>query len=140
MSILSQQNCHPTCPLAMGPEWSMGLRPTQVDENDFCSATTLHGSVALPFVIPSAAEGIRSSANLSWKCFSTERARISIAAAPLLFHHAVLEARREPAPCPLDHRQRQRLRDQQRGDALPGLRNSFNPDREQFVRGALLFA
>jgi hypothetical protein len=30
----------------------MGLRPTQGDENGFCSATALHGSVALPFVIP----------------------------------------------------------------------------------------
>jgi hypothetical protein len=45
------------------------------------------------------------------RCGSTSQD--SRAAAPLLFHHAVLEARREPAPCPLDHRQRQRLRDQQ---------------------------
>ena len=30
----------------------MGLRPTQGDENGFCSATALHGGVALPFVIP----------------------------------------------------------------------------------------
>jgi hypothetical protein len=33
----------------------MGLRPTQGDENGFCSATALHGSVALPFVIPTEA-------------------------------------------------------------------------------------
>jgi hypothetical protein len=33
----------------------MGLRPTQGDENGFCSATALHGSVALPFVIPTGA-------------------------------------------------------------------------------------
>jgi hypothetical protein len=32
-------------------------RPTQGDENGFCSATPLHGSVALPFVIPTGAEG-----------------------------------------------------------------------------------
>ena len=30
----------------------MGLRPTQGDENGFCSATALHGCVALSFVIP----------------------------------------------------------------------------------------
>jgi hypothetical protein len=35
----------------------MGLRPTQGDEKHFCSATALYGSVALPFVIPSEAEG-----------------------------------------------------------------------------------
>jgi hypothetical protein len=35
----------------------MGLRPTQRDENGFCSATDLHRGAALPFVIPSAAEG-----------------------------------------------------------------------------------
>ena len=35
----------------------MGLGPTQGDEkNAFCPATALHGTVALPFVIPSAAE------------------------------------------------------------------------------------
>jgi hypothetical protein len=39
---------------AVGPQWSMGLRPTQGDENGFCSATALHGSAALPFVIPTA--------------------------------------------------------------------------------------
>jgi hypothetical protein len=33
----------------------MGLRPTQEEENGFCSATALHGSVALPFVIPTGA-------------------------------------------------------------------------------------
>ncbi len=35
----------------------MGLRPTQGDENGFCSATALHGNVALPFVIPTEVEG-----------------------------------------------------------------------------------
>ncbi len=33
----------------------MGLRPTQGDENGFCSATALHGCVALSFVIPTGA-------------------------------------------------------------------------------------
>jgi hypothetical protein len=33
----------------------MALRPTQGDENGFRSATALHGSVALPFVIPTGA-------------------------------------------------------------------------------------
>jgi hypothetical protein len=34
----------------------MGLRPTQGDENGFCPATALYGSVALPFVIPTGAD------------------------------------------------------------------------------------
>ena len=88
----------------------MGLRPTQGDENGFRSATALHGSVALPFVIPTGvvmglrptqgdekrllssnrslwnrrpplchperSRGICSSADLSWKCFSTERSAV----------------------------------------------------------------
>jgi hypothetical protein len=41
--------------LSSRPEWSTGLRPTQGDENGFCSATALHGSVTLPFVIPTGA-------------------------------------------------------------------------------------
>jgi hypothetical protein len=35
----------------------MSLRSTYGDENAFCPAKALHGSVALPFVIPSEAEG-----------------------------------------------------------------------------------
>ncbi len=31
----------------------MGLRPTKLMKNTFCLATALHGSIALPFVIPS---------------------------------------------------------------------------------------
>jgi hypothetical protein len=41
----------------------------------FCPATAVHGCVALSFVIPPAPAcrgGICSSADLSWKCFSTE--------------------------------------------------------------------
>jgi hypothetical protein len=38
----------------------MGMRPglwLKLMKNSFCPATALHGSVALPFVIPSEAEG-----------------------------------------------------------------------------------
>ena len=38
----------------------MGQRPTQGDENGFCSATTLPGSAALPFVISTGAPKERS--------------------------------------------------------------------------------
>ena len=44
----------------------------------FCSAATLNGSAALPFVIPTGAQrsgGICSSADLSWRCFTTEQWR-----------------------------------------------------------------
>jgi hypothetical protein len=34
----------------------MGLRPTKVMKNDFCSATSLSGSAALPFVISTEAK------------------------------------------------------------------------------------
>jgi tetratricopeptide (TPR) repeat protein len=49
-------------------------------KNALCPATILHGSFAVPFVIPTEAKrsgGICSSADLSWKCFSTERTQIS---------------------------------------------------------------
>ena len=54
----------------------MGLRPPKVMKNSFCSATTLNGSAALPFVISTGASKERSgeicgSAVLSWICFST---------------------------------------------------------------------
>jgi hypothetical protein len=42
-------------PLVIPTEEVMGLRPTQGDENGFCSATTLNGSAALPFVISTGA-------------------------------------------------------------------------------------
>jgi hypothetical protein len=41
----------------------MGLSPTQGDEKRFGSATTFYGAVALPFVIPSEAEGSAVSLN-----------------------------------------------------------------------------
>ena len=37
----------------------MGLPPAQGDENAFCPATALHGSVPLPFVIPSPSTCLR---------------------------------------------------------------------------------
>jgi acetate kinase len=40
-------------------------------KNAFRPATAFYGSVALPFVIPKRSRGICSSADLSWKCFST---------------------------------------------------------------------
>jgi hypothetical protein len=51
-----------------------------VMKNSFCSATTLNGSAALPFVISTGAPKERSGeicgpAVLSWKGFSAERGR-----------------------------------------------------------------
>jgi len=46
---------------------------------NFCPVTALHGSAALPFVIPTEAQrsgGICSSAHLSWKCFFDRLYRI----------------------------------------------------------------
>ena len=59
--------------------WAGG--PPKVMKNAFCSATAFHGNAALPFVIPTEAKrsgGICSSADLSWKCFSTERSASQI--------------------------------------------------------------
>jgi hypothetical protein len=56
-----------------GPSWK--CFSTEVMKDALCPATALHGSVALPFVIPTEAKRsgeICSSADLSWKCFSTE--------------------------------------------------------------------
>jgi hypothetical protein len=46
----------------------MGLWPIQGDEKRLGPATTLYGTVALSFVIPSEAEGsaVLSTANQSW--------------------------------------------------------------------------
>src|ERR1700677_4844632 len=76
----------PPSPLSSRPE----LRRSVVERsavqrsfpgNGFCSATTLNGSTALPFVISTGAPKERSGeicgpAVLSWECFSTERTRI----------------------------------------------------------------
>jgi hypothetical protein len=46
----------------------------------FCPATTLNGTAAVPFVIPTGAKrsgGICSSADLSWKCFSIDVAYLA---------------------------------------------------------------
>ncbi len=48
----------------------MGLRSTQGYENGFCSATALHGSVALPFVIP------RTGANPDFLLRGTTNGRV----------------------------------------------------------------
>jgi hypothetical protein len=45
-------------------------------KNTFCPATTLHGSVALPFVIPSAAEGSAVLRTIPGNVFSTESHRL----------------------------------------------------------------
>src|SRR5882757_7011006 len=88
----------------------MGPRPTQGDEKSLRPATTLYRTVALSFVIPSEAEGsavprtfrghvFRQSAAerrdlcvdaSSWKCFSTERTRISYFTALTSAAHVVL--------------------------------------------------
>ena len=45
----------------------MGLRPPKVMKNGFCSATTLNGSAALPFVISTGAQ--RSGEISVWMLF-----------------------------------------------------------------------
>jgi hypothetical protein len=47
--------------------------PPMVVKNAFCPATALHGSVALPFVIPSEAEGSAVLRTIPGNVFSTER-------------------------------------------------------------------
>jgi hypothetical protein len=57
-----QRNCHPD------------RRPPKVMKNGSCSASTLPGSAALPFVISTEAQRngeICGLVVLSWKCFST---------------------------------------------------------------------
>jgi len=51
-------------------------------KNAFCPATALYGSLALSFVIPSAAEGSAVPRTFHGNVFSTERTRISCCAAP----------------------------------------------------------
>src|SRR5277367_5899523 len=46
----------------------MALRPTQGDENAFHQATALHGSVALPFLIPPAPARRGTEANPDFSC------------------------------------------------------------------------
>jgi hypothetical protein len=65
--------------LSSRPVWSLACAPPKVMKNALCPATALHGSVALPFVIPTEAKrsgGICSSADLSWKCFRPERSAV----------------------------------------------------------------
>ena len=65
-------------PLSSRPEQSWAKGPPKVMKNGSCSATTVVGSAALPFVISTGAPKERSGeicgpADLSWECFSTER-------------------------------------------------------------------
>jgi hypothetical protein len=60
----------------------MGLRPAQGDEKRLGPATTLYETAALPFVIPSEAEGSAVQRTFPGYVFSTERSRISCHAAP----------------------------------------------------------
>src|ERR1700677_1221724 len=58
------------------PEKSWAFAAPKVMKTGFCSATTLNGSAALPFVISTGAPKERSGeicvpAVLSWECFST---------------------------------------------------------------------
>jgi hypothetical protein len=50
----------PPCPLSSRPEKSWAFGPPKVMKNTFCSATTLNGSAALPFVISTGAPKERS--------------------------------------------------------------------------------
>jgi hypothetical protein len=73
----------------------MGLRPTQGDKKRSCSATTVAGSAALPFVISTGAPKERSGeicgpAVLSWECFSTERRGSGGACGSIGQYHATL--------------------------------------------------
>jgi hypothetical protein len=107
----------------------MGLRPTQGDEKSLRPATTLYRTVAPSFVIPSEAEGsavprtfrghvFRQSAAerrdlcveaSSWKCFSTERTRISYLTA-LTGDHACGSPLREPHAVDRSRNSRQEIR------------------------------
>src|ERR1700734_1627866 len=57
----------------------------------------------------------------------------------LLFHDAVLEAWRQTASVSFHHAQRERLRHQHCGDALPGLRYRLHPNREEPLGRLALF-
>jgi hypothetical protein len=59
----------------------MGLRPTQGNEKRLGPATTLYGTVAVSFVIPSVAEGPAVPRTLPGYVFRLERTRISCHAA-----------------------------------------------------------
>ena len=65
--------------LSSRPQESWAFGPPKAMKNGFCSATTLPGSAALPFVISTEAQRsgeICGSAVPSWKCFSTERSAV----------------------------------------------------------------
>jgi hypothetical protein len=60
----------------------MGLRPTQGDEKRLLSSNRSLWKRRPPLCHPERSRGICGSADLYWKCFSTERTRISYFAAP----------------------------------------------------------
>jgi hypothetical protein len=68
-------------PRPLPPPFPLSSRAQPRDLQFSPPAAASHRSAALPFVIPTVA-GICSSADLYWKCFSTERTRISYCAAP----------------------------------------------------------
>jgi hypothetical protein len=75
--------------------------PPKVMKSGSCSATTVPGSAALPFVISTGAPKERSGeicgpAVLSWKCFSTERSRISYVALLATSLHAAHQRHETP--------------------------------------------
>ncbi len=55
----------------------MGLRPTQGDEQRLLSSNRSLWKRSPPLCHPERSRGICSSADLYWKCFPTERTRIS---------------------------------------------------------------
>jgi hypothetical protein len=61
--------------LSFRPELSWACRPPKVMKNAFCPATALHGSVTLPFVIPSEAEGSAVPRTIPGNVFRQHSAR-----------------------------------------------------------------
>ena len=68
----------------------MGMRAAQGNENAFHPATTLHGSGAFPFVIPSAAEGSAVLRTIPGNVFLQERSSDFQVAPPGLLQSLVL--------------------------------------------------
>src|SRR5580698_8704980 len=90
----------PPSPLSSRPEKSWAFGPPKVMKNSFCSATTLNGSAALPFVISTGAPKERSGEicgvsdpSLGWRSQGDEK--------PVLFRNDYCWKRRPPL-CHLD--------------------------------------
>jgi hypothetical protein len=56
----------------------MGLRPTQGEEKLLLSSNRFLRKRRPPLCHPERSRGICSSADLSWKCFSTERSGVDL--------------------------------------------------------------